>query len=180
MTEPTNLPSKISESDENEEYIYKQHPYLIRYQPKTVLQAILFSSNRLVTSTLFSLHLHKCVYENQEVYEKETADKVPLEKQTFKYYAEVDGYCLKESNIFIRKHFAKSEWEMFDCFDECERIYPKDYFKYLDFYIIKRIPCRRQCEYEYNEKARPVCEKLKDFIKEKDFRVSKEKLENIG
>lgn len=151
------------------DYAHKIHPYIIRNKPKTFLQALFSQRSRLVINVIFSNGMIKCKEDNSKIYEKERKEKLPFEEKTFKTLEEIDRYCTFHVNKMVRREFLKVEWEMYDCFEECERTFPKDHFKYFDLYIFRRIPCFRRCEDVFNDKGKPICQKLDKEINLRDF-----------
>lgn len=151
------------------------HPYAVRNRPQTMFQAFIARRSRLIIHGVFQIGFDKCVKDNREVYNKEK--QLPITEKTFKDWGEVDVHCMLTVNKMIRKHFIKQEYEMYDCFEECERKFPKDEFPVFDMNFFRRIPCNRKCEDEFNDKIRPFCLKMNPILGKTDFTFQKIKKE---
>jgi len=159
--------------EENAEYLNKIHPYSIKHEPTSYLQALFSSRNRLLVGELYKTSMKKCKFQNETLYDKETIDKISFDENTFKNMDQIDVHCFFKINNMLRGRFLKQEWELLDCLEECETKFPNDHFKYIDFYIFKRIPCNRRCEDAFNEKTREKVLKIQEEINNRDFKYIK-------
>ena len=158
--------------EENLEYLNKIHPYAEKNQPKTILQAIFANRSRLKVGYLYKSAMQKCKFQNETLYDKELKE-LPLEERSFKHFDEIDVHCYFKVNNMLRGRFLKQEWEIFDCFEECEKRFPRNYYKYVDFNIFWRTPCNRRCEDEFNDKTWDKVEKIQQEIANRKFTYQK-------